>query len=480
MGNSGSVDIPGGGTDGYHVLRVQENSPGAKAGFQPFFDFIIAINGIRLDKEDGTLKDILKTGMGKSLPVTLYSCKSQGVRSVTVEPSDSWGGQGLLGISIKFCSFEAAKDNVWHILEVHPNSPADLAGLKPFSDYIIGSDSIMHESEDLYNLIENHDGNPLKLYVYNCDTDTCREVTITPNSRWGGEGLVGCGIGYGYLHRIPVRAHPPSETQNTTYGPPANIPSQQSHVNVATTPVATSSSAPVISSTVSAPQDISNLIQNTAGLNLGAPATTPTSPLTSTPHFVGVSNVVPPTSLPQFTPSVIPISQPAPETPKSYPSPACKLPQIPAPQIPTSQLSQDATPQPLQIATPQIPKSQLTSASNLPNAPPLSQYTAPPVSIPQFPTLPQIPMYNPSSFQPNLAQFSYGQPQSTTTPSQTTYAQGETVNLSYPPVNYPAVSVPQTFSVPLQPTQLIYDPTIAARSAQQLLSGNLGNVPQGS
>lgn len=129
--------------------------------------------------------------LGKSLPVTLYSCKTQSVRSVSVEPSDSWGGQGLLGISIRFCSFEVAKDNVWHILEVHPNSPADLAGLKPFSDYIIGSDSILHESDDLYNLIENHDGNALKLYVYNCDEDSCREVTITPNSRWGGEGSVG-------------------------------------------------------------------------------------------------------------------------------------------------------------------------------------------------------------------------------------------------------------------------------------------------
>lgn len=26
---------------------------------------------------------------------------------------------------------------------------------------------------------------------------------LTPNSEWGGEGSLGCGIGYGYLHRIP-------------------------------------------------------------------------------------------------------------------------------------------------------------------------------------------------------------------------------------------------------------------------------------
>lgn len=29
------------------------------------------------------------------------------------------------------------------------------------------------------------------------------QVYLTPNSEWGGEGSLGCGIGYGYLHRIP-------------------------------------------------------------------------------------------------------------------------------------------------------------------------------------------------------------------------------------------------------------------------------------
>lgn len=28
----------------------------------------------------------------------------------------TWGGQGLLGVSIRFCSFEGANENVWHVL----------------------------------------------------------------------------------------------------------------------------------------------------------------------------------------------------------------------------------------------------------------------------------------------------------------------------------------------------------------------------
>merc|ERR1719342_686267 len=129
---------------------------------------------------------------------------SQTVREEFITPSTLWGGQGLLGVSIRFCSFEGANENGWHILDVSPNSPAELAGLRQYSDYIIGADSVLHESEGLFSLIEAHEGRPLKLYVYNTETDHCREVSITPNGAWGGEGSLGCGIGYGYLHRIPI------------------------------------------------------------------------------------------------------------------------------------------------------------------------------------------------------------------------------------------------------------------------------------
>uniref|UniRef100_A0A8C9Y4C5 Golgi reassembly stacking protein 2 n=1 Tax=Sander lucioperca TaxID=283035 RepID=A0A8C9Y4C5_SANLU len=186
MGGAQSMEIPGGGSEGYHVLRVQENSPGHRAGLEPFFDFIVSINNTRLVR--------------KFTPQRPWSCGSQ-----QSPPATCGGGQGLLGVSIRFCSFEGANENVWHVLEVEPNSPAALAGLRPHTDYIIGADTVMNESEDLFSLIESHEGKGLKLYVYNTDTDNCREVIITPNSAWGGEGSLGCGIGYGYLHRIPTR-----------------------------------------------------------------------------------------------------------------------------------------------------------------------------------------------------------------------------------------------------------------------------------
>ncbi|XP_016933209.2 Golgi reassembly-stacking protein 2 [Drosophila suzukii] len=208
MGSSHSINVPGGGTEGYHVLKVQDNSPGQKAGLEAFFDFIVAIAGTRLDQDNDMLKELLRQNVDKPVRLTVYSSKTQTVRELTLTPSNSWGGQGLLGVSIRFCSFEGANESVWHILEVHPNSPAELAGLRAYSDYVIGADAIRHENDDLFTLIETHEQQPLKMYVYNLDDDACREVTIKPNTAWGGEGALGCGIGFGYLHRIPVQADP--------------------------------------------------------------------------------------------------------------------------------------------------------------------------------------------------------------------------------------------------------------------------------
>lgn len=72
--------------------------------------------------------------------------------------------------------------------DVEPASPAALAGLQPNTDYIVGSDQILQESEDFFSLIESHEGKPLKLMVYNTEADSIREVVVTPNGAWGGEG----------------------------------------------------------------------------------------------------------------------------------------------------------------------------------------------------------------------------------------------------------------------------------------------------
>ncbi|KAM9322527.1 Golgi reassembly-stacking protein 1a isoform 2-T2 [Pholidichthys leucotaenia] len=205
MGLSQSSEVAEGGTYGYHVHGVQPNSPAEKAGLQPFFDFILSLDNRRLNEENDLLKELLKANMERAVKMEVYSTKSTRLRELEVVPSNMWGGQGLLGASVRFCSYQGANENVWHVLDVEHSSPAALAGLQPHTDYIVGADQVLQDSEDFFSLIEAHEGKPLKLLVYSTQTDDCREITVTPNGAWGGEGSLGCGIGYGYLHRIPAK-----------------------------------------------------------------------------------------------------------------------------------------------------------------------------------------------------------------------------------------------------------------------------------
>lgn len=216
MGLPQSSFLSDGGTNsGYHVHGVQEDSPALRAGLEPFFDFILSIGNTRLNKESDLLKDLLKANVEKAVKLEVYNSKTQRVRELEVTPSNMWGGQGLLGASVRFCSFEGANENVWHVLDVEANSPAALAGLIAHNDFIVGADQVLQDSEDFFSLIEANEGKPLKLLVYNTQSDHCREVVVTPNGAWGGEGSLGCGIGYGYLHRIPTRrVQPNTETKS--------------------------------------------------------------------------------------------------------------------------------------------------------------------------------------------------------------------------------------------------------------------------
>ncbi|CAH6777549.1 Gorasp1 [Phodopus roborovskii] len=175
MGLGASSEQPAGG-EGFHLHGVQENSPAQQAGLEPYFDFIITIGHSRLNKENDTLKALLKANVEKPVKLEVFSMKTMKVREVEVVPSNMWGGQGLLGASVRFCSFRRASEHVWHVLDVEPASPAALAGLCPYTDYVVGSDQILQESEDFYTLLQSHEGKPLKLMVYNSESDSCREA----------------------------------------------------------------------------------------------------------------------------------------------------------------------------------------------------------------------------------------------------------------------------------------------------------------
>nr|CAG8493902.1 734_t:CDS:2 [Entrophospora candida] len=131
---------------GYHVLKVHENSPAHSLGIEPFFDYIVGINGLSLDTPSSFI-----------LQEQLYNNIDK----------------------------KSINEHVWHILDIAPDSPAEMAGLVPFTDYVIGSPhATLRGENDFYELVESNLGKPIRIYVYNADFDvyTTENSSLTDNS----------------------------------------------------------------------------------------------------------------------------------------------------------------------------------------------------------------------------------------------------------------------------------------------------------
>ena len=100
-----------------------------------------------------------------------------------------------------------------------PNSPADAAGLLPYSDYIVGTpEGNVHGEAGLGELVEDYLSRTLRLYVYNHEYAVTRLVTIIPSRSWGGNGALGCVLGFGALHRLPAPlSEPPARPGETMF-----------------------------------------------------------------------------------------------------------------------------------------------------------------------------------------------------------------------------------------------------------------------
>ncbi|ATY61612.1 golgi reassembly stacking [Cordyceps militaris] len=181
------------GSFGFQVLR----NTNLQLAVEPWFDFVVGINGRPIDNADPSL----------------FAQEGQRTREMHIPvPTDT----ASLGLSLQYAPLALAA-NIWHVLDVPANSPADLAGLLPYSDYILGSpEGALHGESALGELVEDFLARPLRLYVYNNEYDVTREVTIQPSREWGGHGAVGCTLGYGALHRLPAPLNEPVDAPGET------------------------------------------------------------------------------------------------------------------------------------------------------------------------------------------------------------------------------------------------------------------------
>ncbi|XP_014553340.1 hypothetical protein COCVIDRAFT_40654 [Bipolaris victoriae FI3] len=199
------------GAYGFQVLR----NANLEIPLEPWFDFVIGINGRTIDNPDPNLFTTeVRNCAGTTISLGIFSAKGQKIREVYLQiPAD----QPTLGIALQWSPLAVAED-VWHILDVAPNSPADAAGLLPYGDYVIGSpEGLVRGESGLGELVEDFLNRPLRLYVYNHEYNVTRPVTITPTRNWGGEGALGCVLGFGALHRIPAGLDEPPPAPGETF-----------------------------------------------------------------------------------------------------------------------------------------------------------------------------------------------------------------------------------------------------------------------
>ena len=134
----------------------------------------------------------------------VHNIKSNSQRLVKIAPSSTWGGAGLLGVTIRLDNYGGADERLIRLLSVEHNSPAAIAGLVPNNDYLLGTTSTGFDTDEiLAEVLMVHADRIVELYVYSSESDVVRVVTLMPTLSWGGRGLLGAEVGTGYLHRFP-------------------------------------------------------------------------------------------------------------------------------------------------------------------------------------------------------------------------------------------------------------------------------------
>jgi hypothetical protein len=97
----------------------------------------------------------------------------------------------MLGVTVRFDTFEKAEEHLVHVVEVLTNSPAQEAGLIADEDYVLGTAEIgFYDSDDFFEEVSLHENQQLMIYVYNVLRDEVRQVELRPRS-WAGDGILG-------------------------------------------------------------------------------------------------------------------------------------------------------------------------------------------------------------------------------------------------------------------------------------------------
>lgn len=192
---------------GWRVLKVQRNGPCDGLGLTPYFDIITHFNDIKLDDNEKALMQAIQPN--QRLLLNVFSLSTRTSRTLSVTPHSGWGGDGLLGLMIRYDNVESSDFECMHVLNVYPNSPAYHAGLQPYSDWLLGTERLAFKGWDqLDHWLGQSNNRVSTICVFNSSTWRIREIPIKPSSRWGGVGSLGCDLAQGEKHRLPAFDNP--------------------------------------------------------------------------------------------------------------------------------------------------------------------------------------------------------------------------------------------------------------------------------
>ena len=119
---------------------------------------------------------------------------------VNLNPPNS--GKAILGAQIRYEDVTSAHTEVVKVLKVGKASPAEYAGLREGSDFLIGSEEVMFKSIKVFqNYISENVGKVLHIQVYNREENEVREVLLKPH-KWKGPGYAGCEVGTGLFNQV--------------------------------------------------------------------------------------------------------------------------------------------------------------------------------------------------------------------------------------------------------------------------------------
>ena len=81
----------------------------------------------------------------------------------------------------------------FRVLRVQPNSPAESAGVQPYTDFIleVNGTKVLESDMSLLDMLGRNVGCPVTLTIWSLVTQTTRDVKVLLNSDWGGPGVLG-------------------------------------------------------------------------------------------------------------------------------------------------------------------------------------------------------------------------------------------------------------------------------------------------